>query len=168
MNIKEQSSTIQGVIRRALDLGVIYLVLGIPRSAALTPDDAGMSMVTPFSTSGLHSLAITALITAAEEHGFDEEGDVVERLTSGSEKSYIKPLRTHVRIDFISSSHTDNDMFKVFHRLGIDRGNILSKITSALPSVIKIDKTHKAKLAVLLAKNNYIYPLKEGTVVSVH
>ncbi|KJA13119.1 hypothetical protein HYPSUDRAFT_209813 [Hypholoma sublateritium FD-334 SS-4] len=104
-------------------------------------------MVTPFSTAGLHSLAITALITAAEEHGFNTEGDVVEWLTSGSEKSYIKPLRTHV-----------------FHRLGIEWGSILGKITLALPSIIKINKMRKAKLAVLLVKNNYMYPLKEGTV----
>lgn len=45
---------------------------------------------------------------------------------------------------------------------------MLSKITSALPSVIKINKTHKAKLAVLLAMNSYIFPAKEGTTVSAH
>ena len=101
VNIKEQSKTMQSVIRRAMALGELYLVLGIPCNDVLTLDSAA-TMQTPFSTAGLHSLAITALVAAAEEHEYSHEGDVVDRLTMGSEKSYIKPLRTHVRVCFLS------------------------------------------------------------------
>ncbi|KAF8197082.1 hypothetical protein BJ912DRAFT_1056162 [Pholiota molesta] len=145
VNLKDQSGIMQAVIRRALDLGEVYLVLGTPDAHDLSPEGAA-TMNTPFSIAGLHSLAITALVSAAQEHGYNKERDIAERLTEGSERYYIKPLRTHV-----------------FQRLSLARSHILSKITTALPSVIKVDKTSKVILGRLLTKSSYIFPLKEGS-----
>ncbi|KAF9477314.1 hypothetical protein BDN70DRAFT_115722 [Pholiota conissans] len=145
VNIKDQSTIMQTVIRRAVDLGELYLVLGTPDSEKLTPDDAS-GMNTPFSVSGLHSIAITALIASAQEQGCDEEQDVVDRLSEGSERYYIKPLRTHV-----------------FQRLSLARTQILGRIASALPPVIKVDKKDKVFIGLLLTKSSYIFPLKEGS-----
>lgn len=62
----------------------------------MTPDEAA-AMHTPFSTVGLHFYASTSLVHAAEEFGYSEtKGDIGHRLVEGSEKKYIKPLRTHV------------------------------------------------------------------------
>ncbi len=99
VNIKDQSGIIQALLRRAVDLGEVYLILGIPpdeENYVMTLDEAA-AMHTPFSTVGLHHYALMALIHAAEEAGYSEvEGDIGHRLVNGSEPKYIKPLRTHV------------------------------------------------------------------------
>ncbi len=56
VNIKDQSGIIQALLRRAVDLGEVYLILGIPpdeENHAMTLDEAA-AMHTPFSTVGLH------------------------------------------------------------------------------------------------------------------
>ena len=107
MNIKDQSSIIQALLRRAVDLGEVYLVLGVPpndENGSTTIDEAA-SMHTPFSIMGLHFYALTALLHAAEEFGYSEkEGDIGHRLQHGSEKEYVKPLRTHVSTTLIISA----------------------------------------------------------------
>lgn len=96
VNIKPQSKFIQALIRRAVDLGEIYIFLGTPEDDDLALDDIP-KMCTPFSTMGLHAIAFLALIAAAKQLGYDEDdGDVVDRLQNGSEEFYVKPLRTHV------------------------------------------------------------------------
>jgi len=132
-----------------MDLGEVYIVLGVPtdkKAGFLTADEAA-AMHTPFSAIGMHFLALTALVHSAEEFGYAEEhGDIGHRLAEGSERRYIKPLCTHI-----------------FQRLGLAQAQILSKITTALPSTMKIDKTMKSLLSQLLTKSAYIFPLKEGT-----
>lgn len=99
VNMKDQSTAIQAVLRRAVDLGEVYIVLGVPtndETGFMTADEAA-AMHTPFSAVGMHFLALTALVHSAEEFGYAEEhGDIGHWLVEGSEKSYIKPLRTHV------------------------------------------------------------------------
>lgn len=57
-------------------------------------------------------------------------------------------------------------LFQIFQRLGLARSRTLGKITTALPSIMKIDKTMKSLLSQLLTKSAYIFPLKAGTTVS--
>lgn len=99
VNMKDQSTAIRAVLRRAMDLGEVYIVLGVPtdkKAGFLTADEAA-AMHTPFSAIGMHFLALTALVHSAEEFGYAEEhGDIGHRLAEGSERRYIKPLRTHV------------------------------------------------------------------------
>jgi len=96
VNLKPQSKDIKALIRRAVDLGEIYIFLGPPEDDDIQVDDAP-SMHTPFSVTGLHRIAFQALVAAAQQLGLDEEKDVVDRLYNGSENFYVKPLRTHVR-----------------------------------------------------------------------
>ena len=95
VNLKPQSKDIKALIRRAVDLGEIYIFLGPPEDDDIQVDDAP-SMHTPFSVTGLHRIAFQALVAAAQQLGLDEEKDVVDRLYNGSENFYVKPLRTHV------------------------------------------------------------------------
>jgi len=97
VNLKPQSKDIKALIRRAVDLGEIYIFLGPPEDNNIQVDDTP-SMHTPFSVSGLHRIAFQALVAAAQqpELGLDEEKDVIDRLYNGSENFYVKPLCTHV------------------------------------------------------------------------
>ena len=95
VNLKPQSKDIKALIRRAVDLGEIYIFLGPPEDDDIQVDDMP-SMHTPFSVSGLHRIAFQALVAAAQQLGLDEEKDVVDRLYNGSENLYVKPLCTHV------------------------------------------------------------------------
>jgi hypothetical protein len=94
INIKAQSNYIQVLLRLAIDLGERYIFLGPPGDDATTVNEAS-NMTTPFSVMGLHSIAFIALVSAAEQLSYVDEGDVYDRLQQGSE-SYVKPLRTHV------------------------------------------------------------------------
>jgi hypothetical protein len=60
-----------------------------------------------------------------------------------------------------------NHFFKqqVFQRLGLARTSALCKLSSALPSIIKLDKTDKGAISELLNKNNYISPKKPNSEV---
>jgi hypothetical protein len=94
INIKAQSKYIQALLRLAIDLGERYIFLGPPGDDAITVNEAS-NMTTPFSVTGLHSIAFTALVSAAQQLTYVDEGDVYDRLQKGSEL-YVKPLRTHV------------------------------------------------------------------------
>jgi hypothetical protein len=96
VNIKPQSKYIQALIYCAVDLGERYIFLGPPEDEEITTDDVG-NMTTPFSVTGLHSIAFSALLSAAQQLVYTDENDVYDRLTNGSEELYIKPLRYHVR-----------------------------------------------------------------------
>ena len=95
VNLKPQSKDIKALIRRAVDLGEIYIFLGHLEDDNIQVDDTP-SMHTPFSISGLHHIAFQALVAAAQQLGLDEEKDIVDRLYNRSENLYVKPLRTHV------------------------------------------------------------------------
>jgi hypothetical protein len=94
INIKAQSRYIQALLRLAINLGERYIFLGPPGDDAITIDEAS-NMTTPFSVTGLHSIAFMALVSAAQQLKYVDEGDVYDRLQQGSEL-YVKPLRTHV------------------------------------------------------------------------
>jgi hypothetical protein len=95
VNLKPQSKDIKALIRRAVNLGEIYIFLGPPEDNEIQLDNTP-SMHTPFSITGLHNIAFQALVAAAQQLGLTEERDVVDRLYNGSEDLYVKPLRTHV------------------------------------------------------------------------
>jgi hypothetical protein len=94
INIKAQSKYIQTLLRLAIDLGERYIFLGPPVDEEITVNEAS-NMTTPFSVTGLHSIAFIALVSAAQQLMYVDEGDVHDRLQQGSEL-YVKPLRTHV------------------------------------------------------------------------
>jgi hypothetical protein len=100
VNIKPQSKYIQALIHRAVDLGERYIFLGPPEDDEITISDVP-NMTTPFSVTGLHSIAFSGLLSAAQQLGYTDEGDVYDRLKNGSEESYVKPLRYHVRDSII-------------------------------------------------------------------
>ena len=58
-------------------------------------------MTTPFSMTGLHSIAFSGLLNAAQQIGYTDEGDVYDHLKNGSEESYVKPLHYHVHDSII-------------------------------------------------------------------
>jgi hypothetical protein len=100
VNIKPQSKYIQALIHRAVDLGERYIFLGPPEDDEITISDVP-NMTTPFSVTGLRSIAFSGLLSAAQQLGYTDEGDVYDRLKNGSEESYVKPLRYHVRDSII-------------------------------------------------------------------
>jgi hypothetical protein len=95
VNIKPQSKHIQALIHRAVNLGERYIFLGPPEDDEIAIGDVP-NMTTPFSVTGLHSIAFSALLSAAEQLGYTDEDDIYDRLNDGSEESYIKPLCYHV------------------------------------------------------------------------
>ena len=95
VNIRPQSKYIQALIHRAVDLGERYIFLGPPEHDEIAIGDVS-NMTTPFSVTGLHSIAFSALLSTAQQLGYTDEGDICDRLQNGSEESYIKPLRYHV------------------------------------------------------------------------
>lgn len=100
VNIKPQSKYIQALIHRAVDLGERYIFLGPPGDDEIAISDIP-NMTTPFSVTGLHSIAFSALLSAAQQLGYTDEDDIYDRLKNGSEESYVKPLRYHVRDSII-------------------------------------------------------------------
>lgn len=95
INIKAQSKYIQTLLRLAIDLGERYIFLGPPLGDDSITVNGASNMTTPFSVTGLHSIAFMALVSAAEQLMYIDKGDVYDRLQHGSEQ-YVKPLRTHV------------------------------------------------------------------------
>jgi hypothetical protein len=95
-----QSKYIQALIHRAVNLGKRYIFLGPPEDDEMMIDDVP-NMATPFSVTGLHSIAFLALLSAAEQLGYTDGNDVYDRLKNGSEELYIKPLRNHVRVSLL-------------------------------------------------------------------
>ena len=95
VNIKPQSKYIQALIHHAVDLGERYIFLG-----PLEDDEIAISdvphMTTPFSVTGLHSIAFSVLLSAAQQLGYTDEDDIYDCLKNGSEESYVKPLRYHI------------------------------------------------------------------------
>ena len=169
VNIKPQSKYIQALIHRAVDLGERYVFLGPPEDDEIAIGDVP-NMTTPFSVAGLHSIAFSALLSAAQQLGYTDDDDIYDRLQNGSEESYIKPLRYHVcdsiifKLQITLMNHFI--FFKqVFQRLGLARALALSNLSSALPSVIKLDKTNKGEIGNLLNKNNYIFTKKPNSEV---
>ena len=110
INIKPQYKYIQALIHRAVDLGERYIFLGPPEDDAIAIGDVP-NMTTPFSVTGLHSIAFSGLLNAAQQLGYTEEGDIYDRLNNGSEESYVKPLRYHVRDSIIIRITIVNLMF---------------------------------------------------------
>jgi len=51
----------------------------------------------PLTTDGLENIANASLIEAAEELGYDGEGDIAHHMESGEMDKYIKPLKGYVR-----------------------------------------------------------------------
>ena len=109
VNIKPQSKYIQALIHRAVDLGERYIFLGPPEDDETAIGDVP-NMTTPFSVTGLHSIAFSALLSAAQQLGYTDEDDIYDRLKDGSEESYIKPLHYHVH-DSISIQTILNIIF---------------------------------------------------------
>ena len=68
VNIKPQSKYIQALIYRAVDLGDQYIFLGPPENDGITISDVP-NMTTPFSMTGLHSIAFLGLLNAAQQLG---------------------------------------------------------------------------------------------------
>jgi hypothetical protein len=97
LNLKSQSPEIKAVLRRAIDLADLYIVFGSPSDRLLT-EEGVVKMKTPFTTSGLQYLVHLALIDAADELGYNEDKDIVDRLETGSLEEYVKPLRGLVSV----------------------------------------------------------------------
>ena len=134
VNLKPQSKHIQVLICRAVNLGERYIFLGPPGDDEIAIGEVP-DMTTPFSVTGLHSIAFLALVAAAQQLDYTEDGDIYDRLWTGSEESYVKPLRSHVCGVMIVLMLLNY----FFHRLGLAQGEALMKISAALPSVIKLE-----------------------------
>ena len=94
INIKPQSKYIQALIHCAIDLGERYIFLGPPENDGIIISDVP-NMTTPFSMTGLHSIAFLGLLNTAQQLGYTDEGDVYDCLKNESEESYVKPLHYH-------------------------------------------------------------------------
>ena len=110
VNIKPQSKYIQALIHRAVDLGERYIFLGPPEDDEIAIGDVP-NMTTPFSVTGLHSIAFSGLLSAAQQLGYTDDSDIYDRLKNGSEESYVKPLRYHV----CDSIHYHTNYYFKFH-----------------------------------------------------
>ncbi|KAH7867631.1 uncharacterized protein C8R40DRAFT_1075460 [Lentinula edodes] len=77
-----QSTTMQGVIERAIKEGKAELLTG--------------HKYCPLDSEEVKQLAISSLIKAAEQLGYEGEHDVADRLEHGEHDTYIKPLTAYV------------------------------------------------------------------------
>lgn len=79
-------------------------------------------MTTPFSVTGLHSIAFSALLSAALQLGYTDEDDIYDRLKKGSEESYIKPLHYHICDPIVIIQFVLNFFFFIYNRFFKDLG----------------------------------------------
>ncbi|KAH7876172.1 uncharacterized protein C8R40DRAFT_1169834 [Lentinula edodes] len=94
-----QSTTMQGVIERAIKEGKAELLTG--------------HKYCPLDSEEVKQLAISSLIKAAEQLGYEGEHDVADRLEHGEHDTYIKPLTAYV------ASRIGNEWAKELKGIGL-------------------------------------------------
>ncbi|KAF5333838.1 hypothetical protein D9758_017423 [Tetrapyrgos nigripes] len=131
--LKSQNSDIRGVINRARILGVIMLVSSIDSNKC------------PVSKN-LRSVALTALVKAADQLGYDGEGDIADRLERGDILKYIKPMAKYTA-----------------GRISLER-KLLKSPSSTVLAALKLDNSPRGRAAAgkLIQDGDYIYGLSSG------
>ncbi|KAJ3897606.1 hypothetical protein F5879DRAFT_1026858 [Lentinula edodes] len=139
-----QNDDIKRVISLAIKRGAL-LLLTVPEFKGNSEDvDEGReSSKCCLTVSGLKALTLEALIWAAEQHGFEGENDLADRLENGDPAKYINPL-----IKYVSS------------RISLERG-YLKNFSATILAAFDIDHSFAgiAKAGDLLRQLNYIYPI---------
>ncbi|KAJ3870649.1 hypothetical protein F5051DRAFT_434470, partial [Lentinula edodes] len=139
-----QNDDIKRVISLAIKRGAL-LLLTVPEFKGNSEDvDEGReSSKCCLTVSGLKALTLEALIWAAEQHGFEGENDLADRLENGDPAKYINPL-----IKYVSS------------RISLERG-YLKNFSATILAAVDIDHSFAgiAKAGDLLRQSNYIYPI---------
>ncbi|KAJ3805882.1 hypothetical protein F5876DRAFT_69417 [Lentinula aff. lateritia] len=139
-----QNDDIKCVISLAIKRGAL-LLLTVPELKGNSEDvDEGReSSKCCLTVSGLKALTLEALIWAAEQHGFEGENDLADRLENGDPAKYINPL-----IKYVSSC------------ISLERG-YLKNFSATILAAFDIDHSFAgiAKAGDLLRQSNYIYPI---------
>ncbi|KAJ3807038.1 hypothetical protein F5876DRAFT_68437 [Lentinula aff. lateritia] len=139
-----QNDDIKRVISLAIKRGALLLLI-IPESKGNPKDvDEGReSSMCCLTVTGLKALTLEALVWAAEQHGFEGENDLADRLENGDPAKYINPL-----IKYVSS------------RISLERG-YLKNFSATILAAFDIDHSFAgiAKAGDLLRQSNYIYPI---------
>lgn len=105
IHLKAQSPEITTVLHRSFEIGQLIIAFGRDVDSKMTVSEVS-TMYNPMApgANGLDYIALEALITAAEEQGFDGEFDIAHQLEEGSVKYYIEPMRNYVCLMHYSSS----------------------------------------------------------------
>ncbi|THV04626.1 hypothetical protein K435DRAFT_790842 [Dendrothele bispora CBS 962.96] len=125
--LKGQNSDIRAVIDRARVVGVFMLVSDTKKCPV---------------SKNLKSIALNALITAADELGYGDQGDIADRLEQGDILKYIKPLAKYTA-----------------GRISLERKLLKSPVSTVL-TALGLDNSPQgvAAAAALVRAGDYIYP----------
>ncbi|KAH9905101.1 uncharacterized protein B0H18DRAFT_1132188, partial [Fomitopsis serialis] len=144
MQMKDQNAIMQQVLHRAFEIGDRIIAFGSDDESVLSMDFAALhGIITPFEKDGMDGIALRAMIEAAEQLGYDGDGDIAQRLELGSTRNYIRPL--------------------VSHRLGLFRSAIKKAVTPTVEHTFRLGLGDEPadgipSKAALLKETSYIYP----------
>lgn len=97
--IKPLGHDMRTVLSNGFSMCAYYAAFGHPdltiESSDLVAVIRGMNSL--MSATGIKELSMRALIAAAEQLGYDGEGDIAHQLEDGDKDTYIYPLRSYVR-----------------------------------------------------------------------
>jgi hypothetical protein len=79
LEMGDQNNHIKKVVHKAIEIAIIMLFFNID----------GLN---PFGVTGMDKIGHAALKDAADKLGYDEEGDILDRLQSGSYGRYVKHM----------------------------------------------------------------------------
>ncbi|THU88809.1 hypothetical protein K435DRAFT_865908 [Dendrothele bispora CBS 962.96] len=130
ISLTSQNTEIKAVIDKTLKYGTLMLI----------SDDGHCGL----SITGLKALAYSALISAAEDEGYDGEYDIADRLERGDSRKYKDPLIKYV-----------------CQRISLERKKLKDGLSATIFAALDIDHSPDGieKAGDLLRQSNYIYPL---------
>ncbi|EIW74784.1 hypothetical protein CONPUDRAFT_169741 [Coniophora puteana RWD-64-598 SS2] len=150
IGIRAQRSHVQRTLKRGMELMTRYIVLGCDELdwvaqviEAGFKDEYLESFVSPLAVGGLDPIAFHALADGAEQEGLNKQGDMVQRITTGSYELYVQRC-----VNYLTN------------RCGPTRAAIKSAIGTAVVGVFGLDSESRSHDDVIFLwdQSRYIYP----------
>lgn len=94
-----QNDDVKGVISLAIKRGCLLLFMEPELKEECEEEEYQCNVdACCLTVSGLKKLTLDALVWAAEQHGFEGENDMADRLERGDTAKYVNPLIKYVRV----------------------------------------------------------------------
>ncbi|KAJ3859073.1 hypothetical protein EV359DRAFT_68476 [Lentinula novae-zelandiae] len=139
-----QNDDVKGVISLAIKCGCLLLFMEPELKEECEEEEYRRNVdACCLTVSGLKKLTLDALVWAAEQHGFEGENDMADRLERGDTAKYVNSLIKYV------SGH-----------ISLERGS-LKNYSATILAALDIDNSPAGivKAHELVRESNYIYPI---------
>ncbi|KAI0823923.1 hypothetical protein BC628DRAFT_489318 [Trametes gibbosa] len=137
--LRRCTPAIKNVLHASFDRGKRIIAMG--DDIVYADIKAIETIPTPFGMRGMEQIALRALITAADNLGYDGQHDIADRLEHGSEELYIAPMRYYTA-----------------QRLRPYRADIKKAAASAYPSAVGLSTLSVDAAQRLYTASNFLYP----------